>query len=111
MGHCPERHVRGQAPPQPSPKGEGVFEAPYSNTCTTPAKAGAQLGDVANCEPRSVTTTFLTGPRLSPGWRSKLPTGPRLILPRKGEDREGSDLGIGPQGHSSPPLAKPCCIC
>ena len=35
---------------------------------TTPAKAGAQLGDVANEGQRFVTTTFPTGPRPSPGW-------------------------------------------
>ncbi|MES3098141.1 glycoside hydrolase domain-containing protein [Sphingomonas faeni] len=35
----------------------------------TPAKAGAQLGNVANAGPRSVTSAFPPGPRPSPGRR------------------------------------------
>ncbi len=35
---------------------------------TTPAKAGAQLGNVANEARSLVTTTFPIGPRPSPGW-------------------------------------------
>jgi len=36
---------------------------------TTPAEAGAQLGDDANCAQFFVTATFPTGPRPPPGWR------------------------------------------
>ena len=36
---------------------------------TTPAKAGAQLGDGANCAQSFVTAAFPTGPRPPPGWR------------------------------------------
>jgi len=35
---------------------------------TTPAKAGAQLGDVANDAQFAVTATFPIGPRPPPGW-------------------------------------------
>ncbi|VXD02968.1 hypothetical protein SPHINGOT1_40103 [Sphingomonas sp. T1] len=37
-------------------------------TVTTPAEAGAQVGDVADRGLRFVTATFPTGPRPSPGW-------------------------------------------
>ncbi|MES3045614.1 MULTISPECIES: glycoside hydrolase domain-containing protein [Sphingomonas] len=38
---------------------------------TTPAEAGAQLGDGCNSGSRSVTLTFPIGPRPSPGWSTK----------------------------------------
>ena len=40
-------------------------------TSTAPAKAGAQLGDVANGAMPIIIKTFPIGPRLSPGWRVK----------------------------------------
>ncbi|TCQ03914.1 putative alpha-1,2-mannosidase [Sphingomonas sp. PP-CC-3A-396] len=42
---------------------------PVSTPAAPPAKAGAQLGNVANGGPRSVTSTFPPGPRPSPGRR------------------------------------------
>ena len=42
---------------------------PVNTSASTPAKAGAQLGDVANAGLRCVKTTFPPGPRPSPGWR------------------------------------------
>ncbi|VVT16965.1 hypothetical protein SPHINGO391_450046 [Sphingomonas aurantiaca] len=39
-----------------------------ANTRTTPAKAGAQLGNVANRAERTIPETFPIGPRPSPGW-------------------------------------------
>jgi len=38
---------------------------------TTPAEAGAQLGDGDNDAHRSVTAAFPLGPRPSPGWSWK----------------------------------------
>ncbi len=40
----------------------------YPQNATTPAKAGAQLGDVGNGGSFSVTTAIPIGPRPSPGW-------------------------------------------
>ncbi|RMB55574.1 putative alpha-1,2-mannosidase [Sphingomonas sp. PP-CE-3A-406] len=48
------------------------FGRSVSNTrVTTPAKAGAQLGDGCNRDSRSITPTFPIGPRPSPGWLRK----------------------------------------
>jgi len=61
----------------------GDWLPPYNNN-TTPAKARAQLGDVANGRQRSVTRTFPTGPRPSPGWRharERPPVGPGEAVP------------------------------
>ena len=62
---------------------------------TTPAKAGAQLGDGGNAGQRVITATFPPGPRPSPGWssgggrprnwyrgqRKRPPHQPRRLLP------------------------------
>jgi len=54
---CDLHHpVHPQTPPAPFP--------------TTPAKAGAQLGDGGNEGKRDITATFPPGPRPSPGWSS-----------------------------------------
>ena len=50
------------------------YPTPVNTAASTPAKAGAQLGDGANGGLRSVTPTFPPGPRPSPGW-SGLRTG------------------------------------
>ena len=73
---------------------------------TTPAEAGAQLGDGDNEAMRAITTTLPTGPRPSPGWRkggSGGLGGPVFsILPRQGEvapqvtEGEGSGTAVTP---------------
>ena len=48
----------------------GVEEVVDASTLSTPAKAGAQLGDASNEAQSDVTTTSPLGPRPSPGrWR------------------------------------------
>jgi len=51
---------------------------------TTPAKAGAQLGDGGNAGQRVITATFPPGPRPSPGWSSG-----------------GVDSGVGTEANES----------
>ena len=49
--------------------GEGVW-GDVAVLGTTPAEAGAQLGEVGNCMQRFVTATLPIGPRPTPGWMS-----------------------------------------
>ena len=54
-------------PLTPASAGERAGGHPLT-VITTPAKAGVQLGDVANDAQHPVTATSPTGPRPSPGW-------------------------------------------
>jgi len=79
-GNKGHRVVTATSPPGPRPppgrcKGCGLHDAicRYSTSCpqgdgTTPARAGAQLGDGGNERQRAVTATFPSGPRPPPGW-------------------------------------------
>ncbi len=58
----------------------GGERLPPPKKATTPAKAGAQLGDGGNGRRRFVTPAFPTGPRPSPGWR-RIVLGERRALP------------------------------
>ncbi len=78
-GNEGKRDITATFPPGPRPppgrcKGCGLHDAicRYSTSCpqgggTTPAKAGAQLGDGGNAGQRAVTATFPPGPRPPPG--------------------------------------------
>ena len=56
-----------------SPPSRGnMVEARCPLSITTPAEAGAQLGDGDDDVYRFVTLAFPIGPRPSPGWRSCL---------------------------------------
>jgi len=46
----------------------GTPQTSATTSFSTPAKAGAQLGDGDNEAQRAVTTTFPIGPRPPPGW-------------------------------------------
>ena len=68
--------VHPQTPPAPFP--------------TTPAKAGAQLGDDGNAGQRNITATFPPGPPPSPGWSCV-----------------GVDPAIGTQANENAPPQQP----
>ncbi len=101
-GNEGQRIVTATFPPGPRPppgrcKGCGLHDAicRYRTSCpqgdgTTPAKAGAQLGDGGNAEQRVLTATFPIGPRPSPGWSCV-----------------GVDPAIGTQANENAPPQQP----